>query len=99
MRHTHVAILFFFHVSALLLTDEHDGGAVDHGRPSHNGVVVTEGAVPVQFKKVITHEPDIVGCVRAIFMTGNLDSLPRSQIFIDLCRTPLQITFGILQLA
>src|SRR5579859_7332112 len=99
MRHTHVAKLLFFHISALLLTDEHDGGTINHGRTSHDCMVVTKGTVAMQFKKVVTHEPDIVGCVWAIFMPCNLDCLPGSQIFINLCRTSLQIVFGILQLA
>src|SRR5947207_12458179 len=99
MRHTHIAVLFFLHISTLLLADEHDSRTVDQSWPGHNSMVVPEGAVTVQFKKIITHELDIVSYVWSIFMACNLDCLPGGQIFIDLSGTSLQLVFSILQLA
>ena len=55
-----VAKLLLFHIAALLLTDEHDCLIIESGWTSDNGVVITRGAITMQFKKVLAHELDII---------------------------------------
>src|SRR5262249_49116529 len=84
--HAEGAFLSFFGVAPLLVTEDHDRVALDAGDAAQDGTVVGEATVAAQLKEIVADELDVVGSVRALFVAGDLDTLPWGQLGVGRAR-------------
>ena len=84
LRHAEVAIQLLFGIAALLLANHHDGLPFKEGKAADNGLVVTEGAVAVQFLKAGEQTLNVVEGVGPLGMPGQDDALVGGAVdFLD----------------
>ena len=81
--HAEISLHPLLEVLSFFMTDDADGPAPERGKSADDGLVVSEGAIAVEFDKVFTHVLHIVQDRRALGMAGDLRLLPRGQVAED----------------
>ena len=79
-----VAGLALGKILPLLVADEHHLDVIEVSKPRHDRLVVAEGAVAVQFEKLLENQIEVVAGLGALLVSRNLNNLPWIQIGIDL---------------
>src|SRR4029079_4443408 len=81
--HAEVSLHALFEGFAFLMTDNHHGAVVEPGESSHDGPSTSKNTIAMQLKKVSRQLSDIVQGAWTLRMSGQLRSLPGSQIFVE----------------
>ena len=90
MHHAEIAKQLLLRVAALLLADDHDRLTVEPRESADHRLVVGIAAVAVEFNEVGRNCLNIVECVRALGVPGELDTLPTGQVGVNLFAQPVQ---------
>ena len=83
MSATKVARDSFLGVLALLVTNKQHFVGSNSCKSSTDCWIISKMSVTVQFSEISANHADVVGCLGAILMPCNFDSLPRCNIFIQ----------------
>ena len=71
---------------------------IERGKPDANGRVVSKKLVAMQLNKLVKYQCQIIDGVRSIFVPGDLNRLPRRQVFVDLAGFVGQLFFQLPQI-
>ena len=93
VRHAEVPRDLLARVPALLVADDHDRAALEAGEASHDGGVVSEQTVAVQFDEVVEHQLGPVARVRPLGMARQLRALPGGQAGVRPLAQPAEPLF------
>src|SRR5690606_6851788 len=78
--HAKIAVLTLFGISTLLLANDHNRFAPHLSQATDYGWIIPYLPIPVEFDKFLTHEFDIIECIRPVRMSRELYPLPRSKV-------------------
>ena len=73
---------FFLGVAALVMADDHGLVAGDAAHARDDGFVIAKTPVAMEFVKILHDHFDVIACLRAVGVAGDLHGLPRRQILI-----------------
>ena len=80
-RHAEISHQIFLQIFPLLLADHRHGSIAQHGDPAHDGSVVFEVTVSVQFKEVCKNPFNIVQRRQPVRLSGGFHHLPGVFLF------------------
>src|SRR5260221_13536682 len=98
MWHAERVLLPLLGVAPLLLSQDHDGAAVQAGESALNGAVGGVAPVAAQLEEVVAHQANVIARVRASSVTCDLYTLPWGESGVDLAGALLQLLLVIGQL-
>ena len=93
VRHAEVAAQVLLRVAASLMANDHDRLAVEARPTADDGGIIPVGTIAVQLNEVGECQPDVIERERSLAAAGDLDTLERREIPIDLAPQLGQLAF------
>src|SRR5439155_25742097 len=88
----------FFRVAPFLVSDNHTALLAKHGKTARHGLVIGKTAITVQFSPVFKTPVDVIEREWPLHMPCDLDTLPGSQVAVNLAAVLSELFFNCIYL-